>query len=285
LLLGKFGKLPLGFPADWVYQSAFGDDWQKALEERTEASPLDSLPPTNFEAEEKACADILKRQPTEEELIMYLNHPGDAIKTMQFNMTYGNPNCLPVSVWFEGLDVGEEFHFVDSDQKPHTMVLLSMSQPDESGIALVRYVLDSEIMTHQVQVAKPDAQSAIEAAMADPKNPYHVGAPSSGDLWVMYVRVGDIVEEGDELFNVAIMKQEKAILSPMRAMVKRVVKTANYKETRKMVSVRGGELIIELAPVPTVCSNEACGKYLPMENIKYCPHCGTVIQKTKAPAK
>ena len=41
LLLGKFGRLPLGFPADWVYESAFGSEWKSAIANRTEASPLE----------------------------------------------------------------------------------------------------------------------------------------------------------------------------------------------------------------------------------------------------
>ena len=54
LLQGKFGKMPLGFPADWVYQSAFGSDWKNAMAARTEVSPLDSLVDVNLAAEEKA---------------------------------------------------------------------------------------------------------------------------------------------------------------------------------------------------------------------------------------
>jgi hypothetical protein len=72
LLQGKFGKLPLGFPADWVYQSAFGSDWKSAMAARTEASPLESLAEVNLAAEEKACAEILKRKPNDEEFVLYL---------------------------------------------------------------------------------------------------------------------------------------------------------------------------------------------------------------------
>ena len=43
LLLGKFGRLPLGFPPNWVYESAFGAEWKQAIASRTEDSPLDAL--------------------------------------------------------------------------------------------------------------------------------------------------------------------------------------------------------------------------------------------------
>jgi len=32
-----------GWPEEWVYRSAFGDEWEKKMSERKELSPLDSL--------------------------------------------------------------------------------------------------------------------------------------------------------------------------------------------------------------------------------------------------
>ena len=277
LLLGKFGRLPLGFPPDWVYESAFGSEWKSAIANRTEASPLESLTDVNLAAEHKACADLIKRQPTEEEFVMYLNHPGDALKTMQFRAKFGDPNNLPLHVWFEGLKPGQDLSFNDTSGKPHYLALLSISRPNEAGVSICRYVLDSEIMSCEVQVNDKVGQAKRGITMADPANKYHVASPSNGDLWVMYVHPGDIVKEGEELFNVSIMKQEKAVLAPTDAMVKRVLKTADFKENKQMVSVREGELIVELCPVPRTCRNEACGQPIPMENIAFCPYCGSPV--------
>lgn len=277
LLLGKFGKLPLGFPANWVYESAFGSDWKCALASRTENSPLDTLAEINLAAEEKTCTEILKRRPNAEEFVLYLNHPADALKTIQFKAKYGDPNNLPLHVWFEGLKVGQDLYFNDSSGKPHHLVLLSISRPNEVGVSVCRYVMDSEIMSCEVQVSQPSGSSAKGTLMADPANHYQVAAPSNGDLWVMYIHPGDLVKAGEELFNVSIMKQEKAVLAPVDGIVKRVLKTADFKESKQMVSVREGELIVELGPVPRVCSNEACGQPIPMENATFCPYCGASV--------
>ena len=277
LLLGKFGKLPLGFPADWVYESAFGSDWKSAIARRTENSPLETLPDANLAAEEKACTEILKRRPNEEEFVLYLNHPADALKTVQFKAKFGDPNNLPLHVWFEGLKVGQDLYFNDTSGKPHHLALLSISRPNEAGISICRYVLDSEFMSCEVQVSQPSAQKGKGTLMADPSNRYHVAAPSNGDLWVMYVHPGEVVKAGEELFNVSIMKQEKAVLAPVDGIVKRVLKTADFKESKQMVSVREGELIVELGPVPRMCSNEACGQPIPMENAAFCPYCGSRV--------
>lgn len=37
---------------------------------------------------------LLKRDPTDEEFVMYLNHPADAIKTIEFQKKFGNPNSF-----------------------------------------------------------------------------------------------------------------------------------------------------------------------------------------------
>lgn len=275
LLLGQFGKLPLGYPSDWVYESVFGAKWQDAINNRTEDCPLDHLAPSDTIAEEYACVDIMKRELTDEELVMYLNHPGDAIKTMQFQEKYGDPNALPLDVWFEGLKSNRDLQFTDEGGKPHQITIYNVSNINEQGIVEVRYGFDSQTLTYEVKIANKTGSSSNEIAMANQRNPDELGAPSSGDLWVTYVSEGDIVKKGQELFNISIMKQEKAVLAPKDAMIAKIHKSADYKTSRKMIPVHEGELIMELADIPMYCSNKACGKPLVMENVKFCPYCGT----------
>ena len=278
LLLGKFGKLPLGFPPDWVYQSAFGNAWKQALAERTDCSPLEKLKDANLDAEEHAFCEITKRKPTPEEFVLYLNHPGDALKTVHFRAEYGDPNNLPLHVWFEGIRPGEELSYTDSKGKPHHLTLLTISRPNAAGMRICRYVLDSELMSHDVQVVAPRHVVSRDMERADPANPFHVPAPSNGDLWIMYVHPGDIVKKGEELFNISIMKQEKAVLAPVDGMVLRVLKTADYKETRQMISVRESELLVELGPIPRMCANEACARAITLEGSAFCPYCGEALR-------
>jgi pyruvate carboxylase len=275
LLLGKFGRLPLGFPPDWVYESAFGAEWKQAIATRTEDSPLDSLGEVDFEAEMASLTKQIGREPTNEEFVLYLNHPGDAIKTIEFRKKFGDPNRLPLDVWFEGLVPGEELLFSDSLGKPHHLAILDISRPDVSGASTVRYALDSEILSHQIQVAAPQGGSAPKVEMADPNNPYHVGAPVSGDMWIMQVSPNDFVKAGEELFNISVMKQEKSVPAPMDAMVRRVLKSADYANDRKMTPVKEGELLVELAPVTRDCP--ACRQPVSEDHYKYCPHCGQPV--------
>jgi pyruvate carboxylase len=274
LLLGRFGRLPLGFPPDWVYKSAFGDDWEKALRDRRTDSPLDYLKELDLPAEREILTDLINREPTEEEFVMYLNQPADALRTIRFRQRFGDPNNLPLDLWFEGLRVDETATFTDTKGKPHQFTIISIQPEDVKGQVAVRYLLDSEIMVHVAQVGAPipEAVAANPGAPTPGTDPYQVVAPMNGDLWVMYVKEGDLVAAGEELFNISIMKQEKAVVSKVPAVVKKIHKTADFKHTKQMVPVRAGELIVELMPVPARC--QVCHEPQPAANLKFCPYCG-----------
>ncbi len=272
LLLGQYGRLPLGWPPDWVYESAFGPEYRKALASRSEESPLGKLCDMDMDAELEALRGHIKREPSDEEFVMYLNHPGDALKTIQFHQKFGDPNNLPLDVWFEGLEPGREVTFQDSKRKPHMMSILDIAEPDERGMSIVRYVLDAETLSEQVKVAQGTGARKSTVEMADPDNPQQVGSPSNGDLWIMYVAPGDVVKAGEELFNISIMKQEKAVLSPVDGVVRRVLKSANYKDEKKMVPVVEGELLVEIGPIPRTCPT--CKMHVLDERFKFCSECG-----------
>ncbi len=198
---------------------------------------MNTLKNIDLGAERDKLKELIKREPTEEEFILYLNHPGDALKTFEFTAKYSDPNNLPVDVWFEGLQIGTQMEFRDSSGKPHQMVILDISPPKETGHCVVRYLCDSEIFIYKVKVREAMGIGTESVEVADACNICHISAPSNGDLWVMYAHEGDVIQKGQELFNISIMKQEKAVLSPIDGIVKRVLKRANYQETKKMVPV------------------------------------------------
>jgi pyruvate carboxylase len=275
LLMGRFGRLPLGFPPEWVYESVFGDKYRQVLPMRTEASPLRSLVGMDIAFERADLVRQIERTPTDEELVMYLNHPGDALKTIRFRQEYGNPNRLPLDVWFEGLTPDRELVFNDSDGKPHRMVILDVAPVDPEGVRLLRYALDDETFSFPVKVAPPTGAKAGALEMADKDNPFHLGSPSTGDLWMMYVKPGDLVKKGEDLFNITIMKQEKAVLAARDGIVERVLKTADFKHDKKMVPVREGELLVVLGPVPKTCAS--CEAPIKDDGFSFCPTCGTAV--------
>lgn len=81
-------------------------------------------------------------------------------------------------MWFEGIKPGQTLNFNTSSGKPHQMLLLSIDPVNESGVATVRYVLDSEILTSDVQIDAPvtAAGGGGESVIAESGNPYHVAS-------------------------------------------------------------------------------------------------------------
>ena len=141
LLLGNYGRLPVGWPAEWVYRSAFGDDWEEKLRERREISPLDSMEDEDLERLRTELAGQLGRKPSEEEFILYLMHPKDALEMIDFRDKYGEaPLVLSTDVWREGLKKpGDRVDF-ELWGKPYTIELVSIGGENEGVIHVVMRV-------------------------------------------------------------------------------------------------------------------------------------------------
>jgi pyruvate carboxylase len=104
LLLGRYGPLPFGWPADWVYQSVFGDGWaERVKNERIEASPLARKKKEDIEGLKRELEAKIGRHATPSELVLYLQHPGATVDFLVFRRKYGNTSLLPTPVWFDGL--------------------------------------------------------------------------------------------------------------------------------------------------------------------------------------
>ena len=228
LLLGSYGKLPMGWPPEWVYRSTFGDEWQDRMAERQDLSPLESLADDDLERLERELGEQIGRDPTEEEFILYLMHPKDALEFIDFRDKYGEaPLVLPTNVWREGLkELGDRVDF-ELWGKPYTIELLSVGAEHQGFVHVVLRVSNRDRV---YQVATPQAKKP-EMRMA--KAPGEIGAPMSGNLWRIgnpqrgALKVGDIVHKGDEIANLEAMKMENAILAPFDGRVREICARLN----------------------------------------------------------
>lgn len=245
LLLGNYGKLPVGWPAEWVYQSTFGEEWAKKIRERKEISPLDSMPQDDLDRLRKELQENVGRDVTEEEFILYLMHPKDALDYMEFRGKFGEaPLVLPTNVWRKGLTrPGDRVDF-EHWGKPYSIELVSIGAEYEGVIHVVMRVNNK---TRVYSVATPRAKKA-EVRMA--KGPNNIGAPINGNLWRIGnpgrgpVKAGDIVHKGEEIANLEAMKMENAIIAPMDGQIVEVCVKLNE-------TVQEGQLlfVIEKASV------------------------------------
>jgi len=104
LILGDYERLPVCWPDEWVYKSAIGDAWQGKIKERRDESPLESIPDEDLVALKRQLEEESRPPATEEEFILYLMHPKDAINFIKFHEKYRVASLvLPTKVWREGL--------------------------------------------------------------------------------------------------------------------------------------------------------------------------------------
>jgi len=215
LILGHYGKLPMGWPPDWLYQSTFGAEWETKIKERIELSPLDSMPDDDLEKIRQELSEHIGRQPSEEEFILYLMHPKDALDMIEFREKYGEaPLVLPTDVWRQGLKKpGDKVDF-ELRGKPYSIELVSVGAEHEGIIHVVMRVNNK---TRVYSVATPRAKKT-EIRMAKGLN--EAGAPINGNIWRIgnpergALKVGDLVHKGEEIANLEAMKMENVIIAP-----------------------------------------------------------------------
>ena len=215
LILGHYGKLPMGWPPDWLYQSTFGAEWETKIKERIELSPLDSMPDDDLEKIRQELSEHIGREPSEEEFILYLMHPKDALDMIEFREKYGEaPLVLPTDVWRQGLKKpGDKVDF-ELRGKPYSIELVSVGAEHEGIIHVVMRVNNK---TRVYSVATPRAKKT-EIRMAKGLN--EAGAPINGNIWRIgnpergALKVGDLVHKGEEIANLEAMKMENVIIAP-----------------------------------------------------------------------
>jgi len=244
LLLGNYGRLPVGWPAEWVYRSTFGEDWKQKVAERKEVSPLDAMPADDLEKLRRELQESIGRIATDEEFILYLMHPKDALEFIEFRSAFGEaPLMLPTDVWRKGLTrPGDRVDF-ELWGKPYSIELVSIGAEHEGIIHVVMKVNNK---TRVYPVTTPRAKKA-EIRMA--KGPNAIGAPINGNIWRIgnpargAVKAGDIVRKGEEMANLEAMKMENAILAPFDGQIAEVCIKLNE-------TVQEGQLLFLLEKMP-----------------------------------
>lgn len=243
LILGHYGRLPVGWPDEWVYKSAFGDAWQEKIKERRDDSPLESIPDEDLEALRRQLEEEIGRPATEEEFILYLMHPKDAIDFIKFREKYGvAPLVLPTKVWREGLKKpGDRVDF-ELDGKPYTIELVSIGSETDG---IIHVVLKVNNKTRVFEVATPRAK---KTEVRKATKPNEIGAPISGTVWRIgnpkrgALKVGDIVHKGEEIANLESMKMENPIVAPFDAQIVEICVKLNQM-------VEEGQLLFVLKPI------------------------------------
>jgi pyruvate carboxylase len=163
LLLGRYGPLPFFRPEAWIcekvleYQRYDGKKWPQILADETGIQKSEDA---DLEMERRRLEGELERPVSDEELVLYLQFPFDALSFFKFQARYGKVWLLPPEVWFRqgGFKDGERITFADEFGVPHYIEVISTRR--EGANVFTTLVVDYSFQTFSVQVEGANKSSA-----------------------------------------------------------------------------------------------------------------------------
>ncbi|MFA7454322.1 MAG: biotin/lipoyl-containing protein [Desulfobulbaceae bacterium] len=221
LLLGKYGPFPFYRPADWIYEKVFGPDWEQLLEEEGGVEKIEDM---DIEQERATLRERIGREPTEEQLVTYLQHPNDAVEFFKFEEKFGRSYVLPPSIFLRqgGFALGETLEFRDHAGKAH-IIEIGPSQTNKAGEKNIFLNIDHH---QRLFVFEPEVQAgAVAAAVLSREEIEELAI--SGDIRALFkgnvceitVKEGQEVQKGDRVAIIEAMKMQTPLLSEVTGTV------------------------------------------------------------------
>ncbi len=243
LLLERYGPFPFYRPDDEIYRAVFGEKWKRIV---LNESGLEKAEPIDIEEEKRKLEKELGREVTMEEVVLYLQHPKDAVEFFKFEEEYGKTYVLPPEVWFRegGFEVGETIRFRDYTGKYH-QITIGPSSRLEDGAIITYFMVDyhPEPFVYRPEEEgrkKEEKKKSIEEIMLLAEMG-EVCSTTDGTVVEVKVKKGDMVKEGDILVIIESMK----MLNNVESKVEGEVKEVAVKEGDQ---VKTGDLLVRIKP-------------------------------------
>ena len=203
LFRGELGQPYGGFPLELQRKVLKG------------AAPLSTragaaMPAVDLAAERERIQQRLPRPVTDEDLASHLMYPRVWAQYARERLQYGDPAILPTSVFFYGMEPGQEISIDLERGKTLILRYLASSEPHEDATRTVFFELNGQPRSVRVpdksQVAKRAPPRKIE-----PGDPRQVGAPMPGVVTTVTMAPGARVTRGQVLLTLEAMKMETAV--------------------------------------------------------------------------
>ena len=222
LLLGKYGPFPFYKPEEWIYEKVLGEDWQKVLDEEGGIEKVEDM---DLAHERYALAEKIAIEPSDQQLVLYLQHPNDAVEFLKFEEKYGQAWVLPPSILFRegGFEIGEVLHFQDCHGQEH-MIEIGPSPVIDTGETLVYLNVDhhQNLFHFEPEITnggqgRPvvlSKEEILDLALAG-----DMRSPFAGNVVEISVKEGQEVMAGDRIAIMEAMKMQTPILSKIDGIV------------------------------------------------------------------
>ncbi|MBM9518263.1 pyruvate carboxylase [Desulforhopalus vacuolatus] len=222
LLLGKYGPFPFFKPEDWIYEKVLGGNWREVLEEEGGER---EVPDMDLAHERFALAEHLGYEPTNHQLVLFLQQPNDAVDFFKFSEEYGEVYVLPPSIFFKdgGFKTGEHLNYNDCHGKKH-LVEIGPSPVSETGEVNVYMVVDHHQTIFSYQAEKraggvSEIQELTREEILDLAKAGDVRSPFKGKIVEIAVKEGQEVLQGDRVAIMEAMKMQTPVLAGMQGIV------------------------------------------------------------------
>ncbi len=221
LLLGKYGPFPFYQPDEWIYEKAFGANWKETLEKEGGVEEIEDM---DLDKERTTLTERLGYEPTDQQLVTYLQHPNDAVEFFKFEDKFGKSYVLPPSIFLKqgGFSLGEPIEFKDHFGKEH-LVEVGPSQEAENGETSIYLNVDHN---QRVFVFEPEQVAGTAAAttlskeeILDLAKSGDIRAPFSGNVYEITVEEGQEVAAGDRVAILEAMKMQTPVVSEVSGLV------------------------------------------------------------------
>jgi len=137
-----------------------------------------------------------------------------------FKLVYGDVGKLPTNLFLHPMKKGEELELQLEEGRSFLVKMVSIGDADASGTRQVILELNGEQWFVPVtDTSSAEASARREKASSDAGS---VGAPMPGVVVDVKVKVGDVVNEGDQIVTMSAMKMETAIPAPRSGVIDRI---------------------------------------------------------------
>jgi pyruvate carboxylase len=240
LLLGKYGPFPFYKPADWIYEKVFGADWQEILAQQ---GGVENIADMDLEHERATLAKRIDNEPTDQQLVLYLQHPNDAVDFFKFEEEFGHTYVLPPSIFLRrgGYNVGETIQFKDHFGKEHVIEIGPKQLDKDNGEWNIYFNVDHNQRVYNFReetaataAAEPEISAKEVAELAKTGD---MRAPFNANVCDIQVEEGQQVKAGDTLLILEAMKMQTPVSSEIDGTVSEI-----YAELGQPLQV-GGKLL------------------------------------------
>lgn len=180
--------------------------------------PNKHLPPVDFDKEFDAFKEKFSKDLTITDFLSYKFYPKVFEEGFAFWQEYGDVSAVPTSIFFYGMEMGQDTTIEIVKGKTLLIRLLSIGPVDDKGHRTVFFKLNGQ--TRNVDVLDKSVKvQKVENRKADKADANQIGAPLQGMLSKLLVNKGDKVKKNQPLFVIEAMKMETVVTAPHDASI------------------------------------------------------------------